>query len=373
MVLRLEAVDAIGQRGQSAPLQIVLPAREFRNPLARAIIEERRKLVGEPGQGRRGGATAGGAGRNQGRAGPADRPCRWALRIAAARLAMNQGDAASRRSVVDLLWELALFIEDGSLSLAERKLRDLQEQLQKALERGCQGCRARAADGGAAAGDGRVPGRADPPGAGAGPADAAAEQMQQPTRTARRSSRRDLQEMLDRARELMRAAPAMRPGRCWPSCRRCWRICGPARSRPQPSPGEQNLSDLQKMIQLQQQLLERSFQMDRDQRQGQQQQGQQGQQGQQRQGQQGQQQASRASSGQEPDGPVRGRAGGAAPGAGRADAADGRGRDGDPARAGSGRDADARRPRRAAAGRAGRGRRRADARRSTRCSAAARR
>ena len=50
----------------------------------------------------------------------------------------------------------------------------------------------------------------------------------------------------------------------------------------QPSQGEQNLSDLQKMIQLQQQLLERSFQMDRGQRQGEQgsraQQGQQGQQ-----------------------------------------------------------------------------------------------
>ena len=45
---------------------------------------------------------------------------------------------ASRRSVVDLLWELALFIEDGSLSLAERKLRDLQQELQQALEQGAQ-------------------------------------------------------------------------------------------------------------------------------------------------------------------------------------------------------------------------------------------
>ena len=64
----------------------------------------------------------------------------------------------------------------------------------------------------------------------------------------------------------------------------------------QPSQGEQALSDLQKMIQLQQQLLDRSFQMDRQQRQG----GQQGQQqqGQQQQGQQQQgsrQQGSRAS------------------------------------------------------------------------------
>ena len=47
-VLRLEAVDAIGQRGQSGPIEIVLPAREFRHPLARAIIAERRKLVATP-------------------------------------------------------------------------------------------------------------------------------------------------------------------------------------------------------------------------------------------------------------------------------------------------------------------------------------
>ncbi len=163
-VLQLEAVDAIGQRGQSGPLEIVLPAREFRHPLARAIIERA--------------AQAGGGARNE--------RARWrgslaalgdtqaaqqlpiavplALRAAAARLAMNEGDAASRRSVVDLLWELALFIEDGSLSMAERKLRDLQQELQQALEQGAAGRRARAADGGAAAGDGRVPGGAHPPG-----------------------------------------------------------------------------------------------------------------------------------------------------------------------------------------------------------------
>jgi hypothetical protein len=46
--LRLEAVDAIGQKGLSEPLEIVLPARAFRHPLARAVIEERRKLAGSP-------------------------------------------------------------------------------------------------------------------------------------------------------------------------------------------------------------------------------------------------------------------------------------------------------------------------------------
>ena len=131
---------------RARPVQIVLPAREFRNPLARAIIERAAPAVGDTGQAGDVAATPGGAGRNRA---AQDLPTAvpLGLRIAAARLAMNQDDAASRRSVVDLLWELALFIEDGSLSLAERKLRDLQEQLQKAMDRGCQGRRARAADG----------------------------------------------------------------------------------------------------------------------------------------------------------------------------------------------------------------------------------
>src|SRR6185436_12579663 len=118
-------------------VQIVLPAREFRNPLARAIIEERRHLSAAPDK-------AGDVAQRLAALGETkaaqDLPVAvpLGLRIAAARLAMNQDDAASRRSVVDLLWELALFIEDGSLSLAERKLRDLQDQLQKAMDQGAK-------------------------------------------------------------------------------------------------------------------------------------------------------------------------------------------------------------------------------------------
>ena len=48
VVVRLEAIDALDQRGQSEPEELVLPAREFQHPVARAIIEQRRRLAGRP-------------------------------------------------------------------------------------------------------------------------------------------------------------------------------------------------------------------------------------------------------------------------------------------------------------------------------------
>ena len=43
--LWLEATDVAGQIGRSKPIEIVLPARRFRKPLARALVEQRRKLA----------------------------------------------------------------------------------------------------------------------------------------------------------------------------------------------------------------------------------------------------------------------------------------------------------------------------------------
>jgi uncharacterized protein (TIGR02302 family) len=45
MEARLSAKDVSGQTGESAPARFVLPAREFKNGLARAIIELRRRLA----------------------------------------------------------------------------------------------------------------------------------------------------------------------------------------------------------------------------------------------------------------------------------------------------------------------------------------
>ena len=47
-----------------------------------------------------------------------------------------RGTRAGRNSVIAQLWNIALRIEDGNLTDAERALRAAQERLQKALERG---------------------------------------------------------------------------------------------------------------------------------------------------------------------------------------------------------------------------------------------
>ena len=55
--LWLEATDVAGQIGRSKPIEIVLPSRRFKKPLARALVEQRRKLSGrfaQPADGRQG-------------------------------------------------------------------------------------------------------------------------------------------------------------------------------------------------------------------------------------------------------------------------------------------------------------------------------
>ena len=168
--------------------------------------------------------------------------------------------------MVDLLWELALFIEDGSLSLAERKLRDLQQELQQALEQGAQDAELeRLMEELQQAMDEFLRG-ADPPGHGAGAAAVPPEAMQRP-RDDQVVDRQDLQEMLDRARELMRSGARDAARDMLAQLQEMLENLRAGTQQAQPSQGEQSLSDLQKMIQMQQQLLERSFQMDRNQRQ----------------------------------------------------------------------------------------------------------
>ncbi|MFZ9636218.1 MAG: DUF4175 family protein, partial [Alphaproteobacteria bacterium] len=61
VAVRLRATDTAGQHGLSEPAEIVLPERAFRNPVARAIVEQRKLLVSDPAAQRRGVAFALGA------------------------------------------------------------------------------------------------------------------------------------------------------------------------------------------------------------------------------------------------------------------------------------------------------------------------
>lgn len=133
VALILEAEDEIGQIGQAEQVRMHLPEREFNNPIARAILEQRRKLVIDRTQ------------RN---------PVREALNVISELNAEDIGDYGiylSLRSsisrlthdlsetaipeVIDQLWTTALALEEGDMGVAERALRDAQQALQDALTR----------------------------------------------------------------------------------------------------------------------------------------------------------------------------------------------------------------------------------------------
>ncbi|RJF80714.1 TIGR02302 family protein [Oleomonas cavernae] len=134
VIAELTATDAIGQVARSAPVTIALPERNFRNPVARAVIAQRKRLVANPTQRR---AVA------QALAGIADEPQAYGGRLAVflaldvatitlVRHAAPETDAA----MVDLLWDLALDLEEGRVAGAEAALRAAQEALEQALQNG---------------------------------------------------------------------------------------------------------------------------------------------------------------------------------------------------------------------------------------------
>lgn len=132
--MTLHARDEGNNEGASDPIEILLPQRPFVKPLARALVEQRRNLVLAPDDRARVenslealliapdkfGTTAG---------------VYLGLHSALYRLKRARTDP-DMLAVADLLWEMALRIEDGDLSDAERDLRAAQQQLREALQRG---------------------------------------------------------------------------------------------------------------------------------------------------------------------------------------------------------------------------------------------
>ena len=132
--LTLSATDDAGQSGRSEAVSMVMPERSFTNPLARAVIEQRRLL----------GLDANAKQRVLDLMDAVtlrpedtfDSPANYlALMSARTRLKLASGDD-QLRDVVSYLWQVALGIEDGNLSAAEQRLRQAQQALQDALRNG---------------------------------------------------------------------------------------------------------------------------------------------------------------------------------------------------------------------------------------------
>lgn len=133
VTLELIATDGIEQDGYSEQIDFVLPERTFNHPVARAIIEQRKELSRAPER-RRVIALA--------LAGIASGPETYDQDVVVY-LALNSAVSRLRRSsdkqdiagIQELLWDTALRIEDGKVSLAERSLREAQQALMDALAR----------------------------------------------------------------------------------------------------------------------------------------------------------------------------------------------------------------------------------------------
>lgn len=130
--MTLVARDEAGQEGVSETVSLILPERRFAHPVARAIIEQRKRLVTEPHEKTDIAEVL---------MSLAARPQHYyddavtflGLRLSAGRLVMNDAKPAMIADVQSLLWDTALRIEDGEMSLAARELRELERRLMDML------------------------------------------------------------------------------------------------------------------------------------------------------------------------------------------------------------------------------------------------
>ena len=263
--IRLVATDALGQTGESEPVRMKLPERVFTNPIARAIIEQRKELAADPSS-RLAVAEILGDLRSRPQLYRDDTVVFLALRVAQERLRLHD-DAAAIDQVEQLLWDTALGIEDGQASLAQNELRRLQQQLQdalaknapdreidrlmnelkQALDRYLQALAQNVA---------RNP-----------------EQSEQPTDPSRQVlTSRDLERMLDRARELAKNGARDQARELLSQLQNMLenlRLARPGQTQQESGEARRMMRGMRELMQRQQQLLDRSFRAQQQAEQGQ--------------------------------------------------------------------------------------------------------
>ncbi|MHA6685946.1 TIGR02302 family protein [Mesorhizobium sp. A556] len=134
VTLKLVATDDAGQTAMSESKTLVMPARPFTNPLALAVIEQRRLLALDANAKQRvldlmDAITLR----------PEDTFDNMThyLAIISARTRLKLAVSDDQlRDEVGYLWQIALGIEEGDLSAAEKRLRQAQQALQDALKNG---------------------------------------------------------------------------------------------------------------------------------------------------------------------------------------------------------------------------------------------
>jgi len=263
--IELQASDALGQIGESEIVRTVLPERQFHNPIAKAIIEQRKQLTLAPQDKDVVAETLSDL---------SARPDRFnddivvflALRTAQARLVLDR-DGSSIAPVQSLLWQTALRIEDGRAPASQQDLRNAMQALQDALARNAPDAEIEQLMRQVQEAMNRY-------------LQALAQQMQQmdpsqmqPVDPSQMLSMRDLQRMLDRARDLARTGAKDQARNLLSQLQQMLENLRLARPMPGQNGQNQMMGQMQQMMRQQQQLLDRSFSQSRQGQQGQNMQG----------------------------------------------------------------------------------------------------
>lgn len=133
VVITFSVSDHQEQTGAMEPIKMILPEREFQHPVARVLIEARRKISWAPIEA----APEVSGDLSKLLVKPSafqnDIVVFLAIRTASSRLRYSPS-IETAKALQSLLWDAALRIEDGNLSLAARDLREAQKKLEQALQ-----------------------------------------------------------------------------------------------------------------------------------------------------------------------------------------------------------------------------------------------
>ena len=136
VAITLVASDATGQTGVSRPAVVTLPERVFTQPLAKALIEQRRALaLALPNALPRATTIVDALTIAPERFYKDDYSLYLAMRALYYELRGVHEEADVQR-VMAMMWDIAVAVEEGDLANAADELRRAQEQLMSALERG---------------------------------------------------------------------------------------------------------------------------------------------------------------------------------------------------------------------------------------------
>jgi len=136
--IELFVLDALGQEGSAVPTGAVLPGRQFFDPLAAAIVEQRRDLLWNRDNGSRVAMVLRAVSHRPESLFDSD-AAYLKLRYALGQLeqGLSGGLTGERRDrIAEALWDIAVMLEDGDLTDARERLREAQERLREAMRKG---------------------------------------------------------------------------------------------------------------------------------------------------------------------------------------------------------------------------------------------